>query len=82
MPSPPPGSVALEVAGEVLWLLPERALYWPAAGVLAVADLHWGKAETFQQHGVPVSSRLRATTRPADAAWPAPRRARPSSSAT
>ncbi|MEZ4473587.1 MAG: ligase-associated DNA damage response endonuclease PdeM [bacterium] len=58
MPSPPPGSVALEVAGEVLWLLPERALYWPAAGVLAVADLHWGKAETFQQHGVPVSSRL------------------------
>ncbi|MCY1043551.1 ligase-associated DNA damage response endonuclease PdeM [Corallococcus sp. bb12-1] len=35
-------------------LLPERALHWPEAGVLAVADLHWGKTESFQQHGIPL----------------------------
>lgn len=44
----------IEVAGERLWLLPERALFWPAEGLLAVADLHWGKVETFLRHGVPV----------------------------
>ena len=42
--------------GEALSLLAERGLYWPAgaggAGVLAVADLHWGKTESFQQHGI------------------------------
>ena len=44
--------------GESLGLLAERALHWPAgaggAGVLAVADLHWGKTESFQQHGIPL----------------------------
>lgn len=35
-------------------LLPERALHWPDASVLAVADLHWGKTESFQQHGIPL----------------------------
>lgn len=35
-------------------LRPERALHWPEAGVLAVADLHWGKPESFQQHGIPL----------------------------
>jgi uncharacterized protein len=44
--------------GEALGLLAERALHWPAggggAGVLAVADLHWGKTESFQQHGIPL----------------------------
>jgi uncharacterized protein len=35
-------------------LRPERALHWPEAGVLAVADLHWGKPESFHQHGIPL----------------------------
>jgi len=35
-------------------LLPERGLYWPERGLLAVADLHWGKSESFQQHGIPL----------------------------
>ncbi len=35
-------------------LLPERGLFWPEAGLLAVADLHWGKPESFQQHGIPL----------------------------
>jgi hypothetical protein len=35
-------------------LLPERCLYWPERGLLAAADLHWGKPESFQQHGIPL----------------------------
>jgi hypothetical protein len=37
-------------------LRPERALHWPEGGVLAVADLHWGKPESFHQHGIPLPS--------------------------
>lgn len=42
------------MSGTELELLPERGLYWPQAGLLAVADLHWGKPESFQQHGIPL----------------------------
>jgi len=41
-------------AGELLHLLPERALWWPAAGMLFVADLHLGKAATYRALGQPV----------------------------
>lgn len=41
-------------AGELLHLLPERALWWPAGGVLFVADLHLGKAATYRALGQPV----------------------------
>ena len=44
----------VRVADTALELLPERALYWPDTGTLAVADLHWGKTESFQQHGIPL----------------------------
>jgi uncharacterized protein len=42
------------VAGETLHLLPERAVYWPRAGTLIVADLHWGKEETFRASAIPI----------------------------
>jgi uncharacterized protein len=42
------------LAGEEVLLLPERALFWPRAGTLVVADLHWGKAATFRAAGIPV----------------------------
>jgi len=42
----------VSVAGESLQLLPERALFWPRMGTLFLADLHVGKVETFQRHGV------------------------------
>jgi uncharacterized protein len=35
--------VALTLSGEEVYLLSERALYWPNASTLVVADLHWGK---------------------------------------
>jgi uncharacterized protein len=46
--------VDLEIAGERLLLHPERALFWPAARTLFVADVHLGKVESFRALGVPV----------------------------
>ena len=46
----------VRLGGTEVELLPERALYWPERGLLAVADLHWGKPESFQQHGIPLPS--------------------------
>lgn len=37
---------------EVIHLLPEQAIYWPDRQLLAVADVHIGKSEYFQQHGI------------------------------
>jgi hypothetical protein len=49
-------SATIEVAGEALRLLPERALLWPARRLLMVADAHFGKAARFRTLGVPVPS--------------------------
>jgi uncharacterized protein len=42
------GELTVEVAGEHVTLLPERALFWPRMHTLFVADVHWGKAATFR----------------------------------
>jgi DNA ligase-associated metallophosphoesterase len=44
--------VALTLAGEQVYLLSERALYWPGASTLVVADLHWGKPSNHQATGI------------------------------
>ncbi|MGM0557729.1 MAG: ligase-associated DNA damage response endonuclease PdeM [Myxococcota bacterium] len=44
----------LEIRGHRFHLLPERAVWWPSESALFVADLHWGKDETFRQRGVPL----------------------------
>jgi len=46
--------ILLDLAGEQLRLLPERAVFWPSACALVVADLHWGKAAAFRSAGVPI----------------------------
>lgn len=46
--------VTVSVQGESLRLLPERALYWPRAEALVIADAHIGKAAAFRAGGVPV----------------------------
>lgn len=57
--------LAIPCAGDTLWLLPERALWWPAQRMLMVADAHFGKAATFRARGVPVpaGSTARAVAR-------------------
>lgn len=54
------GGVKIDVAGETLVLLPERAVCWPRMHTLFIADAHFGKAASFRAHGVPVP---RGTTR-------------------
>lgn len=51
---PPAKPLAVSYAGETVWLLPERALWWPAQRVLWIADLHLGKAATYRALGQPV----------------------------
>ena len=46
----------VEFGGEVLWLLPECGVWWPATDTLFVADLHLGKAASFRALGQPVPS--------------------------
>jgi len=45
-------SVELELGGEPVRLLADRALYWPARRRLMIADLHLGKADTFRAAGI------------------------------
>ena len=47
-------AIATELAGERVLLLPQKALYWPAAKTLMVADIHFGKAASFRALGVTV----------------------------
>ena len=44
----------MELAGEAVLLLPEKALYWPREKMLVIADIHFGKAAAFRARGVPV----------------------------
>jgi DNA ligase-associated metallophosphoesterase len=41
------GDYALTLAGEQVYLLPERAIWWPAATTLLIADVHLGKTAAF-----------------------------------
>ncbi len=40
--------------GEQVFLLPERALWWPAQKTLILSDLHWGKGGHFRKHGIAI----------------------------
>jgi len=52
---PPPGAAGHALPdGRRLWLLPQRAAWLPEAGLLLVADVHFGKAASFRRLGVPV----------------------------
>ncbi len=37
-----------------LWLLPEKAIYWPQQQALLIADAHFGKAAAYRRLGQPV----------------------------
>lgn len=44
--------LSIELAGEPVRLYAERALFWPRAATLIVADLHLGKADHFRRAGI------------------------------
>ncbi|WP_424961590.1 ligase-associated DNA damage response endonuclease PdeM [Ekhidna sp.] len=51
----------VKISGEVLTLLPERAIFWKKQQTLILSDLHLGKAGHFRKHGIPVSRRIHLT---------------------
>ena len=55
-------SLRVEAAGEVLWLLPEGAVWWPGGRTLFAADLHLGKGAAFRAQGQPVPAGSSART--------------------
>lgn len=42
------------VAGHAMQAWGQRALFWPEAGMLVIADLHLGKGDVFRRGGVPL----------------------------
>lgn len=44
----------IDLQGEHVVLLPERALFWPRTVTLFIADLHWGKDAAFRAVKVPI----------------------------
>ncbi|HYG62842.1 MAG TPA: DEAD/DEAH box helicase, partial [Thermoanaerobaculia bacterium] len=48
------GDVRIDIAGEPLVLLPERALLWERRATLVVADAHLGKAAAFRAAAIPL----------------------------
>ena len=44
----------VNLVGETLSLLPQRAIFWHRKSMLILADLHLGKAATFRRAGIPV----------------------------
>ena len=47
----------IELAGERVSLLPQKALWWPAQKTLMIADVHWGKGGHFRKHGIALPMR-------------------------
>lgn len=45
---------SLTLGGEELWLLADKAIYWPAKRCLLIADAHFGKASAYRSLGQPV----------------------------
>ncbi|MCO8171584.1 ligase-associated DNA damage response endonuclease PdeM [Pseudomonas sp. 21LCFQ02] len=44
----------VQLAGETLWLLADKALYYPSQQTLLIADAHFGKAAAYRRLGQPV----------------------------
>jgi uncharacterized protein len=48
------GSLTVELGGDALVLLPQKAAFWPRERMLIIADIHFGKAAAFRSWGIPV----------------------------
>lgn len=47
-------ALTVEIAGNELLLLPEKAIWWNAEQCLLLADLHLGKTAHFRKNGIPI----------------------------
>jgi len=48
--------LVVDIAGETMHLLADRALFWPARERLLIADLHLGKGDVFRAAGIALPS--------------------------
>ena len=55
-------SLRVDAAGELLWLLADGAVWWPAGQTVFVADLHLGKGAAFRAQGQAVPAGSSALT--------------------
>jgi DNA ligase-associated metallophosphoesterase len=46
--------LSIELAGEEMWLLAQKALYRPTLGQLIISDVHLGKTAHFRKAGIPL----------------------------
>lgn len=46
----------IEIKGERLLLLPEKAMFWPSHSKLFLSDIHLGKTQHFRKNGLALSS--------------------------
>lgn len=46
--------LSIELEQTELWLLADKAIYWPAQQALLIADIHFGKAAAYRRLGQPV----------------------------
>ena len=51
-------SETIELHGERLTLLPEKAIYWESKKLLLIADLHLGKTAHFRNNGIAVPEKV------------------------
>lgn len=51
----------IQLAGETMHLLGERAMFWAAKGTLLIADLHLGKAGHFRKAGIAIPQTVNLT---------------------
>ncbi|MGE8359553.1 ligase-associated DNA damage response endonuclease PdeM [Pseudomonas sp.] len=54
MPQTTPSHHSVQLAGAELWLLADKAIWWPAQRALLIADIHIGKAAAYRALGQPV----------------------------
>lgn len=48
------GAYTLNIRGQTFDFLGSRTMFWREQSTLFAADLHWGKTEVFQKHGIPI----------------------------
>jgi DNA ligase-associated metallophosphoesterase len=50
----------VEIRGELLELLPQKAIFWKKKKMLLLADLHLGKATHFRNNGIAIPTKVNA----------------------
>ena len=61
LPTFTPLSQTINIQGEALQLLPQRAVYWAKEKTLIASDLHWGKTGHFRKNGIAIPANTQHT---------------------